>query len=346
MRRFSLVFTALTLGAGSAGAQDIIVRDFGVSEISYANGTLPRIRRGITSRVTIIKDLIDFVPFGLVSVTGTGVTIGALSNGKRSSGTGFIAMDVTVPAGFNPGSNITLNIGLSDHFNLRVVHQGLVSSITANPQPSTIQAGTPWIATVSGTDLGSAVPILATPSCHTTSDLTQAANSVTLTLTRQATCGTNTFVLRVNPSANNDPPKYVTSSGQIPALGFSYIPPPPVGVTCISNPNVGAPSIQAPAQGQALVFGSGTPSPRNITIRWDSLTTTQQAAPNNEWIVSYTPPSSFLRVLPGAKPTSTTVRALSTRLAFDIPGTHTISIRAKNCGQSAPTASRTFITRY
>lgn len=346
MRRFSLVFTALTLGAGSAGAQDIIVRDFGVSEISYANGTLPRIRRGITSRVTIIKDLIDFVPFGLVSVSGTGVTIGALSNGKRSSGTGFIAMDVTVPAGFNTGSNITLNVGLSDRFNLRVVNRGLVSSITANPLPSTIQAGTPWTATVSGTDLGGLVPYFAVGTCHTTGAPNRSPDVVTFTVTRQATCGTNSFVLNVDRSATNDPPKYVTSAGQAPALGFSYIPPPPVGVTCISNPGVGAPSIQAPAQGQAIVFASGTPSPRNITIRWDSLTLTQQAAPNNEWIVSYTPPSSFLRVLPGAKPITTTVRALSTRLAFDIPGTHTISIRAKNCGQSAPTASRTFITRY
>lgn len=349
MRRFSLVFTALALGVADARAQDILVRDFGSSEISYANGALPKIRRGTTSRVTIIKNLIDLVPFQMVSVTGTGVTIGSLSNGRRSSGTGFIAMDVTVPSGFNTGSNITLNVGLSDHFNLRVVHRGLVSSITANPQPSSIQAGTPWTATVSGTDLGGLVPLFASGACHTTGAVTRRPDVVTFTVTRQATCGTNSFVLNVDRSANNDPPKYVLSSGAAPALAFSYIPPPPVGVTCTSVANMGQTTIRVPSNGTAIVFGSGTTSPTNILIRWDSLSINQQPAPNNEWIVSYTPGNTAAGgLLPGTngKTTSSTVKGLTKTLPFIIPGTHTISIRAKNCGQSAATASMSFTTRY
>ena len=347
MRSICLALTALTLGVASAGAQDIFVRDFGASEINYPSGNTPKIRRGTTSRVKIIKDFIDLVPFQMVSVTGTGVTLGSISNGKTPAGTGFIQMNVTVPAGFNLGSNVTLNVGLNDRFNLRVVNQGLVTSMTANPQPSTIQVGTPWTATVSGVDLNGAVP--ATLACHTTSNLAQGATSVTFTVTRNATCATNSFVLNVNPSGANDPPKYVTSAGQAPALAFSYIPPPPTGVVCTSVPNIGAPTIRTPSGGQAIVFGSGAPSPSNITIRWDSLTVNQQAAPNNEWLVSYTPGNTSAGgLLPGTNGKSTTslVRGLSKTLPVIIPGSHTISIQAKNCGSSASVASVSFVTRY
>ncbi|MGQ0643429.1 MAG: hypothetical protein ACT4P6_22005 [Gemmatimonadaceae bacterium] len=64
MRYLSTVLIAFALGTplAAAGAQDIFVRDFGSSEISYANGSTPKIRRGITSRVRIVKDFIDLVP--------------------------------------------------------------------------------------------------------------------------------------------------------------------------------------------------------------------------------------------------------------------------------------------
>lgn len=347
MCRFSQLLTALTLGAASAGAQDIVVRDFGSSEINYPSGNTPKIRRGTTSRVKIIKDLIDLVPFQLVSVTGAGVTLGTITNGKTPAGTGFIQITVTVPAGFNVGSNITLNVGLSDHFALRVVNQGLVTSITANPQPSTINVGTPWTATVNGVDLNGAVP--ATLACHTTSNLTPGATTVTFTVTRNATCATNSFVLNVNSSLNNDPPKYVTSAGQAPALAFSYIPPPPSGVVCTSIPNIGKPNIRTPSEGQTLVFGAGTTSPTNFTVRWDSLTVNQQAAPNNEWIVSITPGNtSGGGLLPGTNGKSKhfPVTGLSKTLQVAIPGTHTISVQAKNCGSAANVASASFVTRF
>jgi hypothetical protein len=297
--------------------------------------------------VKIVKDFIDLVSFGNISVTGSGVQIGSFSNGRTPSGTGFLSMNVTVPGGFNVGSNITLNVGSSDRFNLRVVRQGLVTSITANPQPSTIQARTPWTATVSGVDIANVTPAFAAPSCHTTSNLTQSATTVTFTVTRNVSCTTNTFQLGVNPStSNNDPPKYVTSAGQAPGLGFSY---QPIGVACTSVPNMGKTIIRTPSAGQVIVFTGGTPSPANITIRWDSLTLNQQAAPNNEWIVAYTPGNtSGGGLLPGTNGKSKffTVRGLFKTLPIVIPGTHTVSIQAKNCDVPADVASMSFQTRY
>lgn len=344
MRRFSFVFTALTLGVASAGAQDIFVKDFGSGEISYANGSTPKIRRGMTSRVRIVKDLIDLVPFQMVSVSG-GATIGSLSNGRTGNGTGFLAMDVTVPSTQTTNSTITLNVGLSDHFNLKVKHRGLVSSITASPQPSTLQAGTPFVATVQGTDLGDPVADLGSgQTCHSVTVGTRTNTSVQFTLTRQATCGTNSFTLGVDPSANDDPPKYLTSTGIAPGLGFSYIPPPPSGIACVSDPNIGVPTVIQPANGQVLVFGSGTPSPTLILFRWDSLTLGQRPAPNREWIVTRPgvksqPFSNLIITAPaGQQPSVSLSRA--------IPGTHTVTIRAKNCGQTAPATTLTFTTRY
>jgi hypothetical protein len=300
--------------------------------------------------VTVIKDLIDLVPFQLVSITGGG-SISSLSNGRTSSGTGFIAMDVAVPSNQAPNSTITLNIGLSDKFNMRVVHRGLVSAIVASPQPSTLQVGTPWVATVRGTDLGDAVAHVAAPSCHTAPVLgNRTADSIRFTLTRSATCSTNSFSLTLEPSANDDPPKYVLSSGARPTLNFSYIPPPPVGVACTSNPGLGQAVVRTPGNNQVIVFGGGTSSPTNIVIRWDSLTALGQPVPNNEWVVTRgggtTTASGLLIGGGGAKGTSVTVVGLSKTFAFTIPGTHTISVRPKNCGQNAPATTVTFSTRY
>jgi hypothetical protein len=351
MRRIVFSLTALALGApfADARAQDIFVRDFGSSEISYANGSTPKIRRGMTSRVRIVKDLIDLVPFQMVSASG-GATISSLSNGRTSNGTGFLAMDVTVPSGQATNSTITLNVGLSDHFNLTVKHRGLVSSITANPQPSTLQQGTPFVATVQGTDLGDPVADLGSgQTCHSVTVGNRTNTSVQFTLTRLASCSLNSFSLSVDPSANDDPPKYLLASGAVPILNFSYIPPPPVGVTCTSNPNLGLPTIRAPGNAQVIVFGSGTPSPTNITIRWDSLTNLTQPAPNNEWIVTRGGSQVGGGLLiggGGTKGNFVTVTGLSKTLSFTIPGTHTISVRPKNCGQNAQTATITFSTRY
>ncbi|MEW5916992.1 MAG: hypothetical protein AB1762_11325 [Gemmatimonadota bacterium] len=348
--RFAVLVSALTLGAANAVAQDIIVRDIGSAEISYGNGARPKIRRGMTSRVTIVKDLIDLVPFQTISVTGTGVRIANLSNGRTSASTGFLAMDVTVPATFNTNSTITLNVGLSDRFVMSVVHRGLVSAIVATPQPSTLQAGTPWVATVRGTDLGTPVANLGPAACHNAPTASHFTDSVRFTLVRQATCSTNSFTLRIDPSASDDPPKYALASGNTPVLGFSYIPPPPSGVQCVSNPGLSAPVITAPGNLQTIVFASATPSPTNIVIRWDSLTNTGQPVPNNEWIVSQVPLNTTIggSLLNGGSPKGSTftLKALSRTFSLAIPGTYKFTVRPKNCGQNALAAAVQFTIRY
>lgn len=342
MRRYRALLTALTLGTPLAGtgAQDITVRDFGVAQVTYTSSQTPKIRRGMTSRVTIVKHLLNHVPFELVSASG-GATIGNLSNGHASNGTGFIAMDVTVPAAQATGSTITLNVGLIDKYNFTVVRRGLVTSITGNPQPTTIAAGTPWVATVQGTDLGTPVSTLGAAQCHTSTAGAASNTTVQFNVTRQASCAVTSFVLGLTPSAANDPPNYRLANGAIPTLSFSYLP---AGVACTSNPNVGAPIISQPSNSQVIVFTSGTPSPASVLIRWDSLTQgSNQPAPNNEWVVARggkNKSGSFMFV------NSFVVKGLSTTMSFAIPDTHTVSVRPKNCGQTAPSTSVTFFTRY
>lgn len=349
--RSAVLVTALTLSAASAGAQDIFVRDFGSAELSYTNGARPKIRRGMTSRVRIVKDFIDLVSFQDVSVSGTGVRISNLNNGRTNNGTGtgFLAMDVTVPATFSTNSTITLNVGGSDRFVMSVVHRGLVSAIVATPQPSTIQAGTPWVATVRGTDLGTPVADLGTGSCHNAPTVNRFTDSVRYTLVRQATCSINSFTLSVDPSASDDPPKYSLSSGATPSLSFSYIPPAPSGVQCVSNPGLSQPVIRAPSNLQTLVFGSATPSPTNIVIRWDSLTNTAQPVPNNEWLVSQVALNTTIGGVNGgstAKGTVFTVKGLFRTFSLAIPGTYKFTVRPRNCGANAVAASVQFTLRY
>ena len=320
--------------------------DFASGKSTHSLTATVPIRRGVTTNVRIIKDLIDLVPFNLVSITGGG-TISGIRNGKVGSGLagkGFIEMNVAVPSGQTLGSTITLKIGLSDEFRFRAVHRGLVTSITKTPDPGTIAPGTAWTATVQGTDLGSPVLGASTPACHTVTVLNRTNTSVQFRLVKQ-TCPNTSFTFALTRgSGANEAPSYPLASGVVSGFGFQYDPGPPSGQLCASQPNIGAPRITAPGAGQTLVFGAGTSSPTNIVIRWDSLTNSQTPAPNNEWIVTRrvqntrsSLPLAFVNV-------STTVRALSVSLPFTIPGSHTVTVRAKNCDVAAPASSVTFST--
>ena len=350
LARLSLLAAMLTISL-DVGAQGINIKDFDDNSRNYGLTQTVPIRRGVTSNVVIVKDFIDLVPFNLVSITGGG-TVSSISNGRNSRGKGFIQMNVSVGANQTTGSTITLKIGLTDQFRFRVTHRGLVTAVVKNPNPQNVAAGTPWQLTLQGTDLGTPVIRTASLACHTVATGARTNTSVVFTLTRAATCPNTQFsVIFAGQSTSTDAPTYVTSSGSLANFAFTYAPPPPVGLACASAPNIGTPVIRTPANSQALIFGAGTISPRNITIRWDSLTTGQIAAPLNEWIVSRRVPNTKTRTGPsltglGFLNVDTQVTGESVVLPFTIPGTHTVTIRAKNCGQSAPTASVTFTTAF
>jgi len=316
-------------------AENIAVRDFAGGRV-YTLSQTPPIRRGVTTFVQITKNFIDLVPFNMVSISGAGATISNLSNGNNT-GTGFIAMSVTVPNSAALGAQITLSVGLSDRFTFRVVSSGLVAAITKNPDPSTIAPGTAWIAAVGGIDLGSPVVDAGALACHTVTT-NRRADGVDFTLRRNATCSTSSFLLRLTGSAANDPPSWATSTGAQASFTFSYAPP---GVTCTSAPNIGAPQVTQPTNQQLLRFGVGTPSPAPVTIAWQLNTNNGVPAPNNEWVITQSVTVGGL-----SSKVITNVTGTSTSLPFAIPGTHSFSIRAKNCGQSAPVTQVTFSTQY
>jgi hypothetical protein len=331
-----------------AGAQGINIKDFDDISRNYGLTQTVPIRRGVTSNVRIAKDFIDLVPFNLVSITGGG-TVSSISNGRTPQGKGYIQMNISVPSGQTTGSTITLKVGLSDQFTFQVKHRGLVTALVKAPDPFTVAAGTPWRLTVQGTDLGTPVLSTATLQCHTIAIANRTNTSVQFTLTRSATCAATQYTVRlVGQSSGVDAPTYAIANGSFASFSFRYLQPPDPGLTCASAPNIGPTGIQQPAQGQTLVFSSTTASPRNITIRWDSLTAGQVPAPLNEWIVTRRVPRTSTRGIGGPSigftNLDTNVRGLSVALPFTIPGTHTVTIRAKNCGLAAPTASVTFTT--
>jgi hypothetical protein len=329
-------------------AQEIIMDDFASGKSSHSLTATVPIRRGVTTNVRIVKDFIDLVPFNLVSITGGG-TISGIKNGKTGSGLagkGFIEMNVAVPATQGLGSTITLKVGLNDQFKFRAVHRGLVTSITKTPDPGTIAPGTAWTATVQGTDLGSPVLGSSTPACHTVTVLNRTNTSAQFRLQKQNCANTSFTFALVKGSGANEAPSYPLSNGVVSGFGFQYDPGPPAGQLCASQASIGAPRITAPSAGQTLVFGGGTASPTNILIRWDSLTNSLTPAPNNEWIVTRRVRNTRSTSLPSLAfiDVSTVVRGLSVSLPFTIPGSHTVTIRAKNCDISAPTSSLTFST--
>jgi hypothetical protein len=301
------------------------------------------IRRGGKTTVQIIKDLIDLVPFDQVSMLGGG-TLDNISNGRTQNGQGmgFISMDITLPSARTVGALFTVKVGLIDRYTFKVVHRGEVASITRTPDPSTIAVTTPWVAAVQGTDIGDVIirPI----NCHTINHAGRTANAVTVTLTRSATCNTTAYGVALGGTTGNDAPNYRNANGQDVAFQFQYAP---AGVACVSQPSIGATTIRQPQTSQVLQFRPATSSPTNVTIAWDSLTNGTVPAPNNEWLVTEgnAAPIGAIGGI-GNKGFTRTVRGLSTRLSLAIPGTYRVTIKAKNCGQSAPAASVTFSLAY
>ncbi|HJU75225.1 MAG TPA: hypothetical protein VJ717_15895 [Gemmatimonadaceae bacterium] len=338
--RSALLLGALALMPPFFGPRRHVVENISVGDfagnLTYNLTATPPIRRGVTSHIVIKKNFIDLVPFNMVNVSGQGASISNLANGN-SGGTGFLALDVTVPGAAALGGQITLNVGLTDHFTFRVVNRGLLSgAVTKTPDPATLQGGTAWVAAVAGTDLG--VPVLDGPICHSVAVSNRTNTSVQFTLQRNATCSTTSFNFRLKGSATNDPPSWATASGSSSNFGFAYVPPPPSGVACTSDPTIGFPEITSPQNQQVIQFAAGQASPAPVTVTWSANTSNNEPVPNNEWIVSHSG-----TLIKGT--VSTTVIGTSKTYTFVLPGDYTITLRPANCGQSAPSKSVSFSMR-
>ena len=196
-----------------------------------------------------------------------------------------------------------------------------------------------------GTDLGNGTLNASFLDCHTITAGPRTANSAQFTVTRGSGCtGQTQFTVAMQGSNANDPPSYPLQNGLPASFAFQYFVPS-AGEVCASNPNVGAPIIRQPLDNQVLQFFPATTSPTNVLVRWDSITNTAQAAPKNEWIVTARSVSATLGgiSLAGSIKQQRTfnVRGLQLSIPLAVPDTHIVTIRAKNCDQSAPSASVT-----
>lgn len=344
--RLSIAATAALLLGGSRAsfAQDgITVTDFSNATrggVTIGLTNTGKLRRGVTSTVMIVKNLIDLVPDGQISVSGGGSLASGITHGHTSSGEGFISMKVSVPSAQSINSTITINVGLLDHFNFLAVHRAQVSAISFNPNPTTIQGGTAFVLTVTGTDFGSPNLTLGGTACHTASNVTRTATTFSATLQRISTCtNLGPFGFTLSSTASGEPGFYAEGNGTFSFTFGPYVAPPPTGVACVSAPGIGAPVITAPKNNSLISFFSGSGSPQTVTIVWDRNTSNSVAAPDNEWLV--TVPTSKIGF-------SSTLDIVGTSVSpkFAVPGTYTVTVRAKNCGASAPTAFVTFSLKF
>jgi hypothetical protein len=93
--RLMILLSALVVGLpmpyGTASAQGITVSAFsGGGDEVYGLSNQLKIRRGRTSRVTIVKDFINLVDFGSISISGGPATISRLSNGTTRVGGRYV----------------------------------------------------------------------------------------------------------------------------------------------------------------------------------------------------------------------------------------------------------------
>ncbi|MBL0169913.1 MAG: hypothetical protein IPP90_04140 [Gemmatimonadaceae bacterium] len=340
-------FAVVLFAPAVSPAQGIKVHDFatGTGDAFYELSGSPELRRQHTSTVRIIKDLIDLVPFDQVKATGA--SLSAISNGRTTGSggrqVGYIEMNVNVPSSASAGGTVQIAVGFSDKFTFKVVRKGLIENVTFNPVPSTVQVGAPIVMTATGVDFGT--PNVVRLACHTVTNVsrggTQANATFTATLTRSSSCSTNpsTYLFGIESTASSDPNTY-TQSNADGTWDFHYAAAPPTGVTCVSNPSIGAPAMTAPVNGSTISFAAASTSPTGITVRWSLADRSgQQGAPLNEYLLT-------VRHSGGRTLEARTVTGLSAVVTVPIGATVTIDLRAKNCGEPSPTSSLTFTTKY
>lgn len=340
------VAAVLLLGAhGTSFAQNegVTVMDFSNSTtggVTIGLTATGKLRRGVTSTVIIVKNLIDLVPDGQISVSGGASLASGITHGHTSAGEGFISMKISVPSGQSTGSTITVNVGLLDHFKFLAVHRGQISQVTFNPNPTTIQGGTPFVVTTTGTDFGAPALTITGVTCHSAKPGTHTATTLVDTIVRISTCTSlGPFGLFVSSTASGEPGFYTEGNGTKSFTFGPYVAPPPTGVACTSVPGIGSPVITTPTNNTTINFFTASGSPQAVTIAWNRTTSNSTEAPNNEWLVTI--PATTL-----SRGSTLDIVGTSVSPKFPVPGTYTVSIRAKNCGTSSPSSSVTFTLRF
>jgi hypothetical protein len=247
-------------------------------------------------------------------------------------------MSMKVPAGVEAGSTVTLDVGFLDHFNFTVLHTGKLSEAPRFlPSPSTVVAGTEVVVELNnGVDFGNPTIVAI---CHTeSSPASNPPTNFSASLKRQSSgsCGTNNgpFSLSVHGSGTGDPTVYATDAGTTTFTVPAYlVPPVQQQLTCASVPNISAPIITRPTNEQLFTFAQRADARQNLSVVWAKRTRNSQLAPNNDWIVT----------LDG---TGTTIRDTVFTHAYPVPGTYTVSVRAKNCDTTAGSASVSFTLKF
>lgn len=337
---FALAVCVSSAALKAQQANQIGVDDLAGANRTYSHSTTVPLRRGEVSTVTIVKDFIDLVSFNDVRLEGSG-TMSVVDNGRINggSGMGFLRVRITLGAGVGIGNAVTLRVGSQDTFRFRVVHRGLLTTVTRTPEPSTVAGATPWVTRVVGVDLGNAG--LLAMNCHTITYSNRTADGFSATATRANSCNTSNFGSRVDPVSDTDAPSMVNASGNTVSFQFSYLA---AGLACASAPGIGPPVLTQPQQGQVFNFLPGTPGTVNIAFSWNLTTQTGIVAPNNEWILTREVGAKGSGI-PGQF-NSKVVEGVSTTFSVAVPGTHTFTLRAKNCGQAAPSTTVQFNTRF
>ena len=333
--------------AAARGQEGIYVSDFArdpsLGPIAFSLTSTGQVREVTTSTVIITKNLVDLVPDQLINATGGTIVGNAISHFQDRLGIGSISMKV-IPSG-GPGSVVTLNVGLSDHFKFNVVREGLISNVSFNPNPTTVPAGGNIVVTVTGAGLsGATVHVSA---CHSVTPGTATNTTIGATLKTQTGCSTaGTFQLNLVPPANDPlaPKNYAMSTAKAFFTFGPYLPT----VACTSSPGIVAPTISSPANGQTIKFTSGGSTTQAVSFAWQNGIV---PAPNNQFVVEVA--SNISRGGTGTTFVSNvalsndTVKALGTSKSLHVPGTYTLTVKPLNCGsQPQPAVSSRFTLSF
>jgi len=227
--------------------------------------TKPKIRRGGTARLTVVRNLIDFTDRTALAQQNIGVTFVAAGNTK---GIGFITIDLAL-ANAGLEDRIIRFPHLTGGFNatVAIVRRGEVTGVSQ--VPSQPRWGTDVAVTIKGRDIGNAGLEVAR---HTLRGITNTESEIKFTA-RSDGAGegyTKNVIVAWDKGFTKGAVRYGrltppgTSSFQL-LFYYSSADPP-----CVTVPNIAGPTLTGPANGSiATGFASATdPITSKANLTW------------------------------------------------------------------------------
>ena len=236
-----------------------------------------RIRRGVTTKFLLVRHRVEGYKNFIQPSQGSISNQNSGFDADELPPIGWLSWDLALSETATLG-NMRLEFGPAglflDYWTMTVAvdRRGEITSVQQSPSPGTWGQGVN--VTVAGRDIGNAaVEIVG----HTVSGINSGNTSLTFTTTATSSTAKTSVDMVIWDKANSKTLGIYPFPGRAFSGSLAYLAQSGTG-TCISVPNLAAPTLQAPATGAVIGFSSPTePVRADVSFSWQKVPDPKQS---------------------------------------------------------------------